>query len=131
MNFEKTLEYTIDHTLKNRMGEEAYFKAIEQQKTISEQTYGTVKYLAEFAVRPMFRTPVHKTPADHGMHTWEDVYFPSSDGTPLEGWYIPSVKGESEKLIIINHPMPMSRSGFTGHFGEPFSGVDTLEIDFV
>ena len=131
MNFEKTLEYTIDHTLKNRMGEEAYFKAIEQQKTISEQAYGTVKYLAEFAVRPMFRTPVHKTPADHGMHHWEDVYFPSSDGTPLEGWYIPSVKGESEKLIIINHPMPMSRSGFTGHFGEPFSGVDTLEIDFV
>ncbi|MEM9647907.1 MAG: alpha/beta hydrolase [Bacteroidota bacterium] len=129
--FEKTLEYTIDHTLGNRLGDEAYSKAMAQQKAISEQDYGTLKYLAEFAVRPMFRTPVHKTPADHGMEVWEDVCFPSSDGTPLEGWYIPSVLGESDKLVVINHPMPMSRSGFTGHFGEPFSGVDTLEIDFV
>jgi len=129
--FDKTLNYTIDNTLKSRMGAEAYQKAITQQETISEQEYGTVKYLAEFAVRPMFRTPVHKTPADHGMTVWEDLFFPSADGTPLEGWYIPSVQGESDKLIIINHPMPMSRSGFTGHFGEPFSGVDTLEIDFV
>ena len=129
--FEKTLEYSIDNTLKGRMGEASYHKAIQQQNTISEEQYGTIKYLAEFAVRPMFRTPVHKTPADHGMEAWEDVFFPSSDGTPLEGWYIPSVKGPSDKLIIINHPMPMSRSGFTGHFGEPFSGVDTLEIDFV
>lgn len=131
MAFSKTLDYQIDGTLTSRMGEAAYNKALEQQGSISEQDYGTLKYLAEFAVRPMFRTPVHKTPADHGMTEWEDVYFPSSDGTPLEGWYIPSVQGESNKLIIINHPMPMSRSGFTGHFGEPFSGVDTLEIDFV
>ncbi len=129
--FEKTLEYTIDNTLKSRMGEEAYQKALEQQKSISEEAYGTIKYLAEFAVRPMFRTPVHKTPKDHGMETWKDIHFPSSDGTSLEGWYIPSVQGTSNKLIVINHPMPMSRSGFTGHFGEPFSGVDTLEIDFV
>ena len=129
--FEKTLEYTIDNTLRARMGDEAYRKAIVQQDNISEEAYATVKYLAEFAVRPMFRTPVHKTPADHGINNWEDIYFASSDGTPLEGWYIPSVKGPSDKLIIINHPMPMSRSGFTGHLGQPFSGVDTLEIDFV
>ena len=131
MIFEQTLEYQIDSALKGRMGEADYQKALEQQSTISEQEYATIKYLAEFAVRPMFRTPVHKTPADHGITHWEDVYFPSSDGTPLEGWYIPSVQGESDKLIIINHPMPMSRSGFTGHLGEPFSNVDTLEIDFV
>ncbi|MEM9731394.1 MAG: alpha/beta hydrolase, partial [Myxococcota bacterium] len=31
----------------------------------------------------------------------------------------------------VNHPMPMSRSGFTGHWGEPWSGVDDIEIDFV
>ncbi|PWJ44371.1 alpha/beta hydrolase family protein [Sediminitomix flava] len=129
--FQKTLEYQIDSTLKSRMGEERYLKAIEQQKSIAEKDYATIKYLAEFAVRPMFRTPVHKTPKDHGIPNWEDVYFPSSDGVPLEGWYIPAVDGESDKLIIINHPMPMSRSGFTGHFGEPFSNVDTLEIDFV
>ena len=131
MAFKKTLDYKIDNTLRGRMGKEAYHKAMEQQLAISEQDYGTIKYLAEFAVRPMFRTPVHKTPSDHGMDSWEDVYFQSSDGTPLEGWYIPSIQGESDKLIIINHPMPMSRSGFTGHFGDPFSSVDTLEIDFV
>ena len=129
--FDKTLDYSIDNTLKSRMGSEAYNKAIAQQGEISEQDYGTVKYLAEFAVRPMFRTPVHKTPADHGMDYWENIFFPSADGVPLEGWYIPSVKEKSNKLINIKHPKPMSRSGFTGHFAAPFSSVDTLEIDFV
>lgn len=90
-----------------------------------------VKALAGFAVKPSFRTPVHKTPSDHDIDTWEDVYFPSDDGTPLEGWYVPATEGESDKLIIMNHPMPMSRSGFTGHYGEPWSQVDTIEIDFV
>ncbi|MEM1320267.1 MAG: alpha/beta hydrolase [Bacteroidota bacterium] len=131
MSFGKTLDYKIDNTLKGRMGEAAYHKAMQQLQTISEQDHNTVKYLANFATLRTFRTPVHKTPADHGMDHWEDVYFPSSDGTPLEAWYIPSVQGESDQLIIINHPMPMSRSGFTGHFGEPFSSVDSLEIDFV
>ncbi|UOY06864.1 alpha/beta hydrolase [Muricauda sp. SCSIO 64092] len=131
MAFRKTLDYTTDNTLEGRMGKEAFSKALEQQKNISEKEYATIKYLAEFAVRPMFRTPVHKTPSAHGIHQWEDIHFPSSDGTPLEGWYIPSILGESDKLIIINHPMPMSRSGFTGYLGEPFSSVDTLEIDFV
>ncbi|MEM0941841.1 MAG: alpha/beta hydrolase [Bacteroidota bacterium] len=129
--FDKTLEYTLDNTLRGRMGEESYNKALEQKAAISEEHYGTVKYLAEFAVRPMFRTPVHKTPADHGMEKWDDVFFQSADGTPLEGWYIPSVTETSDKLIIINHPMPMSRSGFTGHFGQPWENVDSLEIDFV
>lgn len=128
--FNKTLDYNINPAL-GRMGKERYEKAILQQSEISEEQYGTVKYFAEFAVKPMFRTPVHKTPADHGIEKWEDIYFTSDDGVPLEGWYIPAVTGESDKLIIINHPMPMSRSGFTGHFGAPFSNVDTLEIDFV
>jgi len=90
-----------------------------------------VKALAGFAVKPAFRTPVHKTPADHGIAAWDDIYFPSDDSTPLEGWYVPATGGESDKLIIMNHPMPMSRSGFTGHFGEPWSQVDDIEIDFV
>ncbi|MEO1191006.1 MAG: alpha/beta hydrolase [Pseudomonadota bacterium] len=90
-----------------------------------------VKALASFAVKPAFRTPVHKTPGDHGIESWEDIYFASDDGTPLEGWYVPAAGGESDKLIVMNHPMPMSRSGFTGHFGEPWSQVDSLEIDFV
>lgn len=100
-------------------------------RTIPEDKLAVVKYLAHFAVKPMFRTPVHKTPSDHGIDDWEDVYFASDDGTPLEGWYVPAVGDPSEKLIIMNHPMPMSRSGFTGHWGEPWSGVDDIEIDFV
>ncbi|MEM6675266.1 MAG: alpha/beta hydrolase [Planctomycetota bacterium] len=96
---------------------------------ISPEALQTVKYLAEFAVRPMFRTPVHKTPADHGITDFEDVFFTSADGVGLEGWLI-RAKG-SNKLIVVNHPMPMSRSGFTGHWGEPWSGVDDIEIDFV
>ena len=96
---------------------------------ISPEKLQVVKYLAEFAVRPMFRTPVHKQPEDHGMEHYENVFFPSADGVPLEGWYLKAPG--SQKLIIINHPMPMSRSGFTGHWGEPWSGVDDIEIDFV
>lgn len=96
---------------------------------MTEEQVAKVKYLAEFAVRPMFRTPVHLQPNERGIAEWEDVYFPSADGTPLEGWWL---KAEgSTKLIIANHPMPMSRSGFTGHWGEPWSAVDDLEIDFV
>lgn len=101
------------------------------QPTIPADKLAIVKALAGFAVKPAFRTPVHKTPADHGIADWEDIYFPSDDGTPLEGWYVPAAGGESDKLIIMNHPMPMSRSGFTGHFGEPWSQVDDIEIDFV
>ncbi|WOR15246.1 alpha/beta hydrolase [Hyphomonas sp. FCG-A18] len=100
-------------------------------KDIPEDKLTIVKGLAAFAVKPAFRTPVHKTPRDHGITEFEDIYFQSDDGTPLEGWYVPAAGGESDKLIIMNHPMPMSRSGFTGHWGEPWSNVDDLEIDFV
>lgn len=131
MAFTKTLNYEIDNQLKGRMGIEPYKKALAQQQSISPDDYKIIKTLASFAVLRSWRTPVHKTPSDHGMSKWEAIFFPSLDGIPLEGWYIPSVQGETDKLIIINHPMPMSRSGFTGHFGEPFSQVDTLEIDFV
>ena len=39
--------------------------------------------------------------------------------------------GESNKLIIFNHALPMCRAGFPGHFGEPWSNYDGVEIDFV
>ncbi|MCA9218153.1 MAG: alpha/beta hydrolase, partial [Planctomycetales bacterium] len=35
------------------------------------------------------------------------------------------------KLVIFNHALPMCRAGFPGHFGEPWSGFDAVEIDFV
>ena len=104
---------------------------METHQAIPDDKLATIKFLANFAVKPMFRTPVHKTPSDHGIEDWTTIYFSSADGTALEGWYVPAAGGESDKLIIMNHPMPMSRSGFTGHWGEPWSNVDDIEIDFV
>nr|BFF18235.1 hypothetical protein GCM10025730_17560 [Promicromonospora thailandica] len=49
----------------------------------------------------ILRSPVLGTPADQGL-AYEDVTFPSADGTPLEAWFIP--REGSDKLIIANHP---------------------------
>jgi pimeloyl-ACP methyl ester carboxylesterase len=58
------------------------------------------------------RTPVLRRPSDYGMQ-YEDCFFPSADGIPLEAWYIPA--GESNKLLIVNHPMTCNRYGYPGH----------------
>jgi hypothetical protein len=63
-------------------------KGLEQLKTISEEDYAKVKALAAI-VKPL-RSVLHKTPDDYGMTGWRDIYFPSDDGTSLEGWYIPA-----------------------------------------
>ncbi|MFU7557581.1 alpha/beta hydrolase family protein [Roseiconus sp. JC912] len=112
-----------------RMPEDRMKKAVEQLETISEEDHAKVKGLAAI-VKPL-RSFIHKTPDDYGMTGWSDVVIASEDGTPLEGWYIPAKGGESDKLIIFNHALPMCRSGFPGHFGEPWSGYDAVEIDFV
>ena len=57
------------------------------------------------------RTPVLRRPSDYGME-YEDVSFPSLDGVPLEAWFIPA---NSDRLLIINHPMPCNRYGYPGH----------------
>jgi len=67
-------------------------------------------FLQEFAngFGQQLRSPVMHSPSEQGLD-YQDVSFPSLDGTPLEGWFIPA-KG-SNKLIINNHPMGFSRSG--------------------
>src|SRR5262245_5223121 len=60
------------------------------------------------------RTPVMRTPRDYGM-AFEETWFPSMDGVPLEAWFIPA---DSDKLLIINHPMTCNRYGFPGHLPE-------------
>lgn len=112
-----------------RLSKDRMDKALAQLKIISEADHAKVKALAAI-VRPI-RSVLHKTPEDYGMTGWRDVFFPSDDGTPLEGWYIPAKGGESNTLIIFNHALPMCRAGFQGHFGEPWSGFDAVEIDFV
>lgn len=78
------------------------------------------------------RSPILRRPEDYGLK-YEDVFFPSYDGVPLEGWFIPC-EG-SQKLIIANHPMGFSRAGFPSHI-EPWKSAfaetgNTIEINFL
>jgi hypothetical protein len=112
-----------------RMSQERMEKAQKQLMSISKKDYEKVKAMANIG-KPL-RSVLHRTPDDHGMTGWRDIYFPSDDGIPLEGWYIPARGGESDKLVIFNHALPMCRAGFPGHLGEPWSMFDAVEIDFV
>lgn len=113
----------------SRMSAQRLSTAQSQLETISPDDYEKVKGLANI-VRPI-RSVLHKTPDDYGMSGWRDIYFQSDDGVPLEGWYIPANGGQSDKLIIFNHALPMCRAGFPGHLGAPWSNFDAVEIDFV
>lgn len=113
----------------SRMSRGRMAAALAQQKTISEADYAKVRAIAGI-VRPL-RSVIHKTPDDCGMTGWRDLYISSDDGTPLEAWYIPAKGGESDRLIIFNHALPMCRAGFPGHLGAPWSMYDAVEIDFV
>lgn len=113
----------------SRMSKQRMEKAQAQLKTISPQDYEKIKGLANI-VRPL-RSVIHKTPDDYGMTGWKDLVIASDDGVPLEAWYIPAKGGESNKLVIFNHALPMCRAGFPGHLGEPWSMYDAVEIDFV
>ncbi len=84
-----------------RIPKERMEKALEQLKTISQEDYAKVKGMANIV----------KTPNDYDLKGWRDLTIPSDDGTPLEAWYIPANGGESNKLIIFNHALPMCRAG--------------------
>ncbi|RCV52358.1 alpha/beta hydrolase [Marinitenerispora sediminis] len=76
------------------------------------------------------RSPLLRTPADTGLD-FEEVTYPSSDGTPLEAWFIPCAG--SGRLIVSMHAFGFNRYGFPAHL-EPWKsafgpGNDT-EIDF-
>lgn len=113
----------------SRIPKERMNKAQDQLKAISVEDYAKVKGLANI-VKPL-RSVLHKTPDDYGMKGWHDLHIASSDGVPLEAWYIPAKGGESDNLIVFNHALPMCRAGFPGHLGEPWSNFDAVEIDFV
>ena len=113
----------------SRIPKERMEKAQEQLNTISKEDHTKVKNIANI-VRPL-RSFIFKTPDDYGMTGWRELHISSDDGTPLEAWYIPAKGGESDKLIIFNHALPMCRAGFPGHFGEPWSNYEGVEIDFV
>jgi pimeloyl-ACP methyl ester carboxylesterase len=73
------------------------------------------------------RTPVMRKPSDYGM-AFEECWFPSLDGVPLEAWFIPA---DSDKLLIINHPMTCNRYGFPGHLPEYKQYFGGFEVNFL
>ncbi|WBB98024.1 alpha/beta hydrolase [Solwaraspora sp. WMMA2059] len=87
-------------------------------------------YAAAFGTT--LRSPVWHSPTEAGLD-FQEVTFPSKDGVPLEGWYIPAAG--SDKLIIANHPLWFSRSGLPAHL-EPWKSMwaatgNDNEVDFI
>jgi uncharacterized protein len=72
------------------------------------------------------RSPILHSPSEHDLD-YEDVTFPSQDGVPLEGWFIPAAG--SGKLIIANHPLGFNRSGLPSHL-EPWRSFGAAGNDF-
>lgn len=72
------------------------------------------------------RAPVLRRPDEAGLD-YEDVTFPSMDGVPLEGWFIPA---DSDRLVIHNHFLPGNRYGYPGHLPE-FGGLGGFEVNFL
>ncbi len=78
------------------------------------------------------RAPILRTPADLGV-AFEDVTFGSSDGVPIEAWFIP--RSDSRKLVIVNHPLNFNRYGCPTD-REPFRSLgawagNDFEVDYV
>jgi hypothetical protein len=89
------------------------------------QAEQVINGLAEFFAKSM-RTPILRRPDELGLR-YEDVFFPSLDGVPLEGWFIPA---SSDRLVICNHFMPGNRYGYAGHL-EPWTGFGGFEVNFL
>jgi hypothetical protein len=70
--------------------------------------------------------PVLRRPGEVGLE-FEEVFFSSMDGVPLEGWFIPA---DSDKLVIHNHFLPGNRYGYPGHLPE-FGGLGGFEVNFL
>ena len=72
------------------------------------------------------RSPILRRPDEYGL-VYEDIFFPSLDGVPLEGWFIPA---DSDRLVIANHPMPCNRYGFPGHLRQ-WGYFGGFEVNFL
>jgi pimeloyl-ACP methyl ester carboxylesterase len=72
------------------------------------------------------RTPILRWPDEYGMD-YEEIFFPALDGVTIEGWFIP---GKSDRLLIMNHPMPCNRYGYPGHL-DPWKDFGGFEVNFL
>jgi pimeloyl-ACP methyl ester carboxylesterase len=77
------------------------------------------------------RSPLLHNPAEKDL-AYTDFSFPSTDGTPLEAWFIPA-EG-SDRLIICAHAFGFSRAGYPSGV-EPwkssFGAGNDYDIDFI
>ncbi|MET8757786.1 hypothetical protein [Lentzea sp. NPDC004782] len=78
------------------------------------------------------RSPVLHTPAEHGLR-FEEVTFPSEDGTRLEGWFVQAEHADT--IVVLNHPRFFSRSGLPAHL-DPWRSTfaatgNDVEVDLV
>lgn len=90
----------------------------------------TLDHIAASFVNPL-RSPILWTPADASLE-FENITFPSADGVPLEGWFIPA---DSDRLVIVNHPMGFSRAGQPTSM-EPWQSIwgpsgNTMDVNFI
>ncbi|MDA8446455.1 alpha/beta hydrolase family protein [Paracidovorax valerianellae] len=72
------------------------------------------------------RTPILRWPDQYGME-YEEIFFPALDGITIEGWFIPA---DSDRLLIMNHPMPCNRYGYPGHM-DPWKNFGGFEVNFL
>ncbi|XXZ57044.1 alpha/beta hydrolase [Sorangium sp. So ce341] len=103
-----------------------------QQEAMTQAQIEKVLQTIADSFRVSLRSPILHSPAEHAL-TYEDVTFPSQDGVPLEGWFIPA--SGSDKIIIANHPRWFSRSGLPSHL-EPWRSLgaatgNDFEVNFI
>ncbi|MDN3585042.1 alpha/beta hydrolase [Pedobacter aquatilis] len=98
----------------------------QNDTTTDQKNAEAIEGMAEMMAHSL-RTPIMRTPDQYGME-YEDIFFPSTDGVTIEGWFIPAKN--SKKLIICNHPMPANRYGFPGHL-EPWKMFGGFEVNFL
>ncbi|GAA2687245.1 MULTISPECIES: alpha/beta hydrolase [Actinosynnema] len=92
-----------------------------------------LQHVADSFGRPM-RSPLTHFPHEAGL-AHQDVTFPSRDGVPLEGWFIPADNPVEDRVVICNHPFWFSRAGLPAHL-EPWRSTWSLtgndfDVDFV
>ena len=127
-------EYTVNDAIWSTYykGEIMSEVAAHESRTLSQEEID--KFVGRMAsgFGQQLRSPLMHRPSEVGLD-YQNVSFPSEDGTPIEGWFIAA--SGSKKLVIINHPMGFSRSGLPSHL-EPWKSAWTssgndFEVNFL
>jgi len=70
--------------------------------SISHKVHPVIEQFAQL-FKSGVRTPVLRRPSDIGLE-YEDVFFPSLDGVPLEAWFIPADSDRLKPTIFHDRP---------------------------